>query len=424
MLTGGFAATSADILFLSLALMLAIRMTRYRGEFPVLDKFLTVTGIILVVSSVSIAVSAKLAYKGKLAERELPEIGTVFESHERKPDIYIIVLDGYARSDVLENIYDYNNERFINFLESSGFYVAEQSHANYSQTALSLASFLNFEYLDTLIENTEANDRDKILLYELIQQSSLRQLLEQGGYRYSAPPSGYTFSTTNENNEYRAPSRSVTFNEFEVLLMQGIPQIPGLKSMQANFHRKMVLDSLDALQRVEKRDYPVLHFVHLWSPHPPFVFSQDGSPIEPEGPYFDVSDGSHVVRDKFIDSSEEYVHGYREQLIFLTERIMGSISNILTKSEVPPVIIMMSDHGPGAHLDWDDVDNTDLTERLANFIALYMPGVESHQYYETMTPVNVSRLLLNSYFGTALPPLPDRSYFSAWLTPYDFVELK
>jgi hypothetical protein len=29
--------------------------------------------------------------------------------------------------------------------------------------------------------------------------------------------------------------------------------------------------------------------------------------------------------------------------------------------------------------------------------------------------------LANRYFGTSLPDLPDRSYFSTWNRPFDFV---
>src|SRR5688572_10527557 len=46
------------------------------------------------------------------------------------PDIYVIVLDDYARQDVLLNIYGEENSEFIDGPEKRGFYVASDSHSN------------------------------------------------------------------------------------------------------------------------------------------------------------------------------------------------------------------------------------------------------------------------------------------------------
>ena len=56
------------------------------------------------------------------------------------PDIYYIIVDTYGRADILKELYSYDNSGFADFLLSRGFYVAESSHANYSQTLLSLSS--------------------------------------------------------------------------------------------------------------------------------------------------------------------------------------------------------------------------------------------------------------------------------------------
>ena len=46
------------------------------------------------------------------------------------PDIYYIILDGYARADILEELYNYDNSEFLEFLEQRGFFVADQGRAN------------------------------------------------------------------------------------------------------------------------------------------------------------------------------------------------------------------------------------------------------------------------------------------------------
>jgi len=67
---------------------------------------------------------------------------------EPLPDIYFIILDGYARQDVLKTHFDYDNSTFLDFLKDMGFYVVEKSRSNYMVSALSLTSALNMDYLD------------------------------------------------------------------------------------------------------------------------------------------------------------------------------------------------------------------------------------------------------------------------------------
>lgn len=60
------------------------------------------------------------------------------------PDIYYIIVDGYGRSDLLKELFEYDNSTFLQFLSDRGFYVAEAAHSNYVQTSLSIASSLIF----------------------------------------------------------------------------------------------------------------------------------------------------------------------------------------------------------------------------------------------------------------------------------------
>ena len=55
------------------------------------------------------------------------------------PDIYYIVLDGYGRQDVLQSIYGIDNQEFMDFLVSNGFYIADNASSNYMGTAHSMS---------------------------------------------------------------------------------------------------------------------------------------------------------------------------------------------------------------------------------------------------------------------------------------------
>ncbi len=71
---------------------------------------------------------------------------------EYYPDIYFIVLDAYARDDVLKEMYGFDNTEFLAYLRNKGFYIAERSAANYCQTGLSIGSCFNLCYLDKLVK--------------------------------------------------------------------------------------------------------------------------------------------------------------------------------------------------------------------------------------------------------------------------------
>ena len=70
-----------------------------------------------------------------------------------------------------------------------------------------------------------------------------------------------------------------------------------------------------------------------------------------------------------------------------------------------------------------DVHNTDLKERMSILNAYYFPGQKYEGLYGRISPVNSFRVVLNSYFGAKLRLLPDRSFFSTWPEPYQFIDV-
>ena len=65
----------------------------------------------------------------------------------RRPDIYYVLLDEYARHDALGG---FDNTDFVRELERRGFYVAAQATSNYWKSLLSIPSILNMSYLSDL----------------------------------------------------------------------------------------------------------------------------------------------------------------------------------------------------------------------------------------------------------------------------------
>jgi hypothetical protein len=110
------------------------------------------------------------------------------------------------------------------------------------------------------------------------------------------------------------------------------------------------------------------------------------------------------------------------QLQYVNGRIIGIVDKLL--QETPrPIIIIQGDHGSRQHLDQVSVAKSDVREAFRNLNAYFVPDAMRAQLYPGITPVNTFRVLFDSLYGEKLPLLPDTSYFTAWATPYEPVDV-
>ena len=344
--------------------------------------------------------------------------GTASSQPALLSNIFYIILDGYAREDILKEVYGYDNREFLDYLTEKDFFVADGSRANYCQTCLSLASSLNYKYLGDIAGQLGARSDNRQPLIYMIRNSQAAAFLKQHGYMFAAFSSGY--SGTEIRNADMYVTSGLPLDEFQNTLLNTtvVPAVMKTLPFQYDFHRKRILHTFERLVTLSESDKPVFAFAHIVAPHPPFVFDRNGKGINPQMS-FTIMDGDHY-RKKLTDE-KEYITGYTEQLIFVNRRLRATIDGILSRSKHPPVIILQSDHGPGFKLNWDNPDLDCFSERLSIFSAYHLPGSDYSNFYEEMTPVNTFRMVFNEYFGTDLKLLPDESYFSTWDSPYAFI---
>jgi hypothetical protein len=330
------------------------------------------------------------------------------------PDIYVIVLDGYARQDVLQSIYDFDNSKFIDSLEKRGFYVARESHSNYVQTPYSMASFWNFDYL----QPWDSSEDYAQYLFEPIQNNRVFHLLNKIGYTTVSFAGAVHFTEIKDSDVYL--SNFLLLNNFETLLLVDSPVEPisnifdlGIPTQTYKTHRQRILYQLEMLKRIPAGvSGPKIVYAHILAPHPPFVFDQNGGIRDPQHPYT-LGEGAEIQ-----GGEEKYWYGYREQVKFVNGEIIKVIDSILAKSKIPPVIVVMGDHGPGSMFHWDMDAPGCLWERTGNLYALLLPGHQNSSIvYSSISPVNTFRVIFNTYFGTDLPLLEDKSYLMIWHHP-------
>lgn len=330
---------------------------------------------------------------------------------EPLPDIYYIILDSYARADLLKLAYGYDNRPFLQALEARGFYVAECSQSNYNRTEISLASSLNMLYLQDLDPLFNPENIGRTRLWDSLRHSAVRYDLESLGYKTVNFENGYAWMELRDADEFISPPAfSAGLTEFEALFLRTTaarlleewgwvdPDATAARAARGRFNT--VFDSLESLARDPA---PTFAYIHILSPHPPFVFGPEGEPTHP-------ADFWNAQRRY---PANLYAQGYQNQLTNLNNRLEAGIDVLLENSETPPIIILQGDHGP-----W--LQSKDRLFRVLN--AYYLPG-RSDTLYPDISPVNTFRLIFNEYFGGQYPLLEDHSYYSPVPRLYDFTEI-
>src|SRR6266496_1066122 len=327
-----------------------------------------------------------------------------------RPDIYVIILDGYGRKDVLKDIYGYDNSQFLGELEKRGFYVATKNHSNYVQTTYALASLLNFDYVEPWLPSSDYYQ----YLAKPIQQNRVYQSLKRIGYTTVSFEGISTYTEIRSSDIYL--SAFLPLNKFESQFLVDSPlevfsnyvnldlPIPSYRTQ-----RQRILYTFDELQHLTvSMAQPRIVFAHILAPHPPFIFDENGNNIPQQSPYrlWDA--------DFLSNQPDEYWGGYRQQVAFVNNRILKSIDGILENSKTPPIIVLMGDHGPASMFHWDLDAPGCIWERTSNLYALRLPGHQNDgTLYPSISPVNTFRVIFDTYFGTDLPLLEDRTYLAS-----------
>jgi hypothetical protein len=341
--------------------------------------------------------SASAAAKNAFALLQLPEGKTA-------PDIYYIILDGYARDDILRKFYQLDNTDFLRDLEQMGFYVARCAQSNYAQTELSLASSLNSDYLERLDERYSPGNTSRVGLPDLIRHSATRQALEQLGYKIYAFETGYEPTEIKDADQFLSPKAVQGVNDFESLfirttagrvLAEGVAALNLKPDWEARdqAHRRRVLYTLEKLRDLPGEGGPKFVFAHIVSPHWPHVFGPNGEAV-------------HEHQDS--------ASGYRNQVVFINKQILPVLAEIIFNSPTPPIILLQADHGSVIE---------SAVRRMSILNAYYLPNGGDQTLYESISPVNSFRVIFDYYFGGKEKRLEDASYYSTYDKPFDYRQI-
>ena len=396
-------------LYTGLFIIVVAIIQKTKRDLSTLTKFLNAFVIILLIfpiyQIISYQVNVAVAESNQRRENTSNAVVS-YPQDQPAPDVYYILTDSYPRSDFIQEYLGYDNTEFLEYLSSKGFFVAQCSQSNYTDTGFAMASTFNMIYLDdgtghSGVVSTSAS------LESMIHSSAVQQNFSDLGYTIITFESGfkmlrwgdtdYHFNPANERT--RRQFLSIDINDFEKLLLDttaakliiDLPfvlnpeQAKRLEEILNNptaSHRDRVFYSLKKIPEIaETIPGPKFIYAHIIFPHPPFIVKPEGASLE--------------------NSASEELTAYAAQIAYLNSRLVGIIDSLLENSDPDPIIILQSDHG--ATVDFEELD-IDKSNRLGILNAYYLPANSlgenpADQLYSTITPVNTFRTIFDQYFN-------------------------
>ncbi|GAB5552437.1 MAG: hypothetical protein Sapg2KO_20280 [Saprospiraceae bacterium] len=335
--------------------------------------------------------------------------GAASNLNQEYPDIYYLVFDGYANSEVLRETHNFDNRSFETFLEDRGFFVAPDSRSNYVATSLSLTSTLNMDYINDLKDVLGVKTKSVSLLYQMLSDNNVIAYLKNKGYKTVHFSSGWDVTKTNQYADYNLPNRNGV-DEFTTTFMQTTFLLPIINYFAANNYINNILYTFDNVPKLEDIKEPKFVFAHIVSPHPPYVFDENGNRLPSE----------LKMNNSWSEIDKKY---YLQQLKFVNNKIKVLVDSLLKKSD-KPVIILQSDHGP-AFLgnDWENPSPEFIKERTKILNAILLNNDGKEYLYPTMSSVNTFRIVFNHVFKDNFELLKDSTFFSSYENPYNFIDV-
>ncbi len=311
--------------------------------------------------------------KKELTVQEKMNAASLIERKEL-PNIYYIIMDGYANEHILEKYYGTDNSKFISALKQKGFYVADSSVANYYNTLLSLNGTLNMEF-NKHLEATQVN----------LNENHLFNYLKNRGYRIYNLSSGYAVTGSFKNVDSTIPI-SVP-DEFErILLKYTVFKLDDLFGFLHYRRLQGQIEKLDVISSIGGNGK--FFMMHMVTPHPPYVFNQKGE---------------HIFGGKNNNKSWEPKEKYVDQTKFFNDVLVRFV-NTVVKKDKNSVIIIQSDHGPWIKSTKDD-EIFEARSMILN--AMRMPEVNDTLLYRSISSINTFRIFRKVYFNEKIDLLKD-----------------
>jgi hypothetical protein len=315
----------------------------------------------------------------------------------KRPDIFVIVPDDYARADVLRRYFHYDNSAFAAQLKRRGFTISQAARSPYSDSESNIAAELNMGYLDGLGRVMGKKNMDVRPLKWLIEDSRASRLAKSLGYRYVHLDSDeVTFAAGNPDISSVATPDSFPSLWLRKSVLREIGGRFGFNDgAQDERFRRNYRSAFSRLDSVPGQRSPKLVVFHTLLPHDPYIFGARGQSVT------------------FPSTADAVIHSrlgmryYLPQLRYLEGRLLDTVDTIRKRSKDAVIVIQADEGFESGDKIFDEATALDI--RVKPLLALSLPGVSGVRAPQPPNTVNTLRYVYNKLFGTHYSMLPSKS---------------
>jgi hypothetical protein len=387
----------AWLVLTGLLVALAVRLARY----PSARTFLLVLGLALTVLPLGEYLVWRATEEPAKAAAAI-EVEVDPDDVAETPNVYLFVLDEYARNDQLQAVLGYDNTAFYEELRDRGFVVEEDVHAPFQQTIMSMASVFDMEYIATTPD--EAAGGSHAVANRLRGENATVAYFRALGYEYAySPPGLYTWNQCEQDLVdlcIEPDGKGLYLTELDKSLLDLTP-IGSLDLV-----REAVTDPDYAVEQLYEQanaiEEPFFLYSHVVSPHWPYRFTEDCE-----------------LRSRFVypplllDKSDADRADYLQDLECLNQRVLDGIERIVAE-DPDAIVVLMSDHGskfiPDGNKRLEDWRPEAVREEFGILYALRVPERCQASVEETTNSVETFRVVGACLEDRPVERLDDRAF--------------
>jgi hypothetical protein len=330
------------------------------------------------------------------------------QKNNGKPDIFLVVFDGYTSSACLKSDFGFDNASIDSVLVAHHFFVSRSSKSNYNLTPFSLGSFFNSSYLKVDSQDYVIRHKDLLSAANTVKYNWIVPFLQTKGYvvknlgvfdfntcpvmTYQYFGEDYYSAAIDNQTIISRVKRDIAWNFTIRNPLTGSFTVPRYYSEEKERYIARNQFNYDQFTQelAKTSEKPRFVYCHLMLPHEPYYFKADGS----------LTSDTDIILRRINDKA-----GYLNQIGYsnlLLKTIIG-LSDLKQKRN--RIVIIMGDHGFRSYPSKKYRPKT-----FCNLNCIYSSDGDS-ELYDGISPINTFRFVLNRYFGQSLPFLKDSSTY-------------
>lgn len=348
-----------------------------------------------------------------------------------RPDIYLIVLDKFSSPATMRDVYGVNLAPFVDSLRALGFVVPARARTNYIHTELAIATLLDGRLIHETLDTVTGPPWKAIR--QRASAADAWAVARRHGYRTIFFPTGFpgTLDAHGADLALAAPVTPESRAGQTWLLNTPLETVRQLACRGRSCRRSVVFPyppqdpeslrwQLRTLATLPGEPGPFLAVLHFLGSHEPYLFTADCSSRDAWWPATEPDADSLAARA-----------AYGAQIRCVATLVLATVTDVIARSPVPPVILLQADHGNGEiAVDFvrgitrpiEAMAPDRISQRLDVFAAYRFPGAAA-VVPDSITPVNVLPMVFRQLFGERTAYRPDRSFWSTYQRPFELTEV-